>query len=246
MIVEPTVQDTRYSRQEWVPSFGKAGQEFLYRSSVAVIGAGGVKSPLLLYLTAAGVGRIVIIDHDRVELSNLNRQILYRTQDIGRFKAEAAAETLLNLNPDIQIEGIIERASPDTYPSLLAGHNLVFEGGESAQERRNFNRWALKENQIYIHASAQYNYAYVQTVVPYKSACFECSFSDIPDTHGGPVPVIGPATGVAGSVAASEALGLLVGRPPSLDDSLFFYDGRTNWATHLPNPRASDCPACSF
>lgn len=178
-------------------------------------------------------------------MSNLNRQILYRTGDIGRFKAEAAAETLRSLNPDVQIEGIVARASPNTHSSLLLGYSLVFEGGESAEERREFNRWALKEEQTYIHASAQYNYAYVQTVVPHESACFECSFRDLPSSHGGPVPVIGPATGVAGSVAASEALRILLGMPPSLDVAIFFYDGWANWASCLPNPRAADCAACS-
>ena len=235
----------RYSRQEWIPRIGEAGQQNLTNSSVAIIGAGGVKSPLLLYLAAAGVGRICVIDDDQVELSNLNRQILYRTSDIGRFKAEAAAETLQNLNPDILIEPVVAHASPDTFDDLLTGYDLVFEGGSSAEERRNFNSWALRAGQRYIHASAQYNYAYVQTVVPGSTACFDCSFEDLPRSHQGPVPVIGPATGVAGSVAASEAIGILLGRTPTLDADIFFYDGWANWAMRLPNPRRANSHACS-
>jgi molybdopterin/thiamine biosynthesis adenylyltransferase len=236
--------DSRYSRQEWIPTIGAEGQVLLSQSSVVVIGAGGVKSPLLLYLAAAGVGRITIIDDDRVELSNLNRQILYRTSDIGCFKAEAAAATLHDLNPSISVEPIVAHAGPDTFTTLLSGYDLVFEGGNSAEERRLFNSWAVHAGQRYIHASAQYNYAYVQTVVPGVSACFECSFDDLPQSHGGPVPIVGPAAGVAGSVAASEAIGMLVGLPPSLDSEIFFYDGWANWATRFPNPRRLTCSAC--
>lgn len=212
---------------------------------MTVLGAGGVKSPLLLYLAAAGVGRVRIIDHDRVELSNLNRQILYNTSDIGRYKAEAAAERLRLLNPDIVVEGIVMHASAETFSEVFGESTLIFEGGESAEERYAFNRWAIDNRRTFIHASAQYNYAYVQTVVPGASACFECSFADLPKSHGGPVPVMGPATGVAGSVAASEAIGLLMGMPPSLDANIFFYDGWSNWATHIPNPRRVGCRGCS-
>jgi molybdopterin/thiamine biosynthesis adenylyltransferase len=239
------LSDGRYSRQEWIPTIGEAGQRHLASASVAIIGAGGVKSPLLLYLAAAGVGRLSIIDDDRVELSNLNRQILYRMSDIGRPKAEAAAETLRNLNPDIVVEAVTAHADPDTFASLLTGFDLVFEGGSSAEERRNFNLWALRARQRYIHASAQYNYAYVQTVVPGNSACFDCSFEDLPQSHQGPVPVIGPAAGVAGSVAASEAIGILLGRNPTLDTEIFFYDGWANWAMRLPNPPRRGCAACA-
>jgi adenylyltransferase/sulfurtransferase len=208
------------------------------------VGAGGVKSPLLLYLAAAGVGQITVLDHDYVELSNLNRQILYRTSDIGRPKAEAAAEALMALNPEIRVDGIVAHAEPTNFDDLLAGHDLVFEGGEGADERRVFNEWALDTKQTYIHASAQYNYCYVQTIVPGVTACFECSFSDLPASHRGPVPVIAPCAGVAGSVAASEALAILMGMPPSLGDEIFFYDGWANFATRLPNPRRLECHAC--
>lgn len=234
----------RYSRQEWIPTIGDDGQRHLGDASVAVIGAGGVKSPLLLYLAAAGVGRLALIDDDRVELSNLNRQILYRTSDIGRLKVEAAADTLRDLNPDIEVSAVAAHAEPATFTELLGGYDLVFEGGNSAEERRSFNLWALRARQPYIHASAQYNYAYVQTVVPGSSACFECSFDDLPRSGQGPVPIVGPAAGVAGSVAASEAIGILIGRPPSLSTEIFFYDGWENWAMRLPNPRRSDCQAC--
>lgn len=238
------MNDGRYSRQVWVPRFGEKSQDALRRSSIGVVGAGGVKSPMLLYLTSAGVGKIRIIDFDRVEISNLNRQILYGTSDVGAYKAEAAAVRLRDLNPEVEIEPIVARLDESNFNALLGDCDLIVEGGDSGAARATFNRCALREQRTYVHASAHYNYAYVMTVVPGASACFECVFRDLPSSHGGAVPVIGTATAVSGSVAASEIISILRGAGPTLDRQMFFFDGWTNWATHLPNPRLSGCPGC--
>lgn len=234
----------RYSRQIWIPRFGKQSQDALRSSTLGVVGAGGVKSPLLLYLCAAGVGRIRIIDFDRVETSNLNRQILYGTSDVGAFKAEAAAARLRDLNPDIVIEPIVARLEETNFDELLGDCQLLVEGGDSGDARFRFNRCALARGKTYVHASAHYNYGYVMTVVPGSSACFECVFSDLPPTHGGAVPILGTAAAISGSVAASEIISILRGAGPTLDQQMFFFDGWTNWACHLPNPRSPECPAC--
>lgn len=236
--------NSRYSRQVWIPRFGEICQRKLAGARVAVVGAGGVKSPLLLYLAAAGVGYIRIIDFDRVELSNLNRQILYSTDDIGALKAEVAATKLRAINPEIVMEPVVARIDAENFDEHLGGVDLVIEGGDSSPARKSFNKNALERGMSYIHASAQYNYAYVMTVVPRISGCFECLFSDLPDSHGGPVPILGTAAAVAGSVAASEAITMLCGRPATLNESIFFFDGWRNWATHLPNPRREDCAIC--
>lgn len=236
--------DTRYSRQEAIPRLGKKRQRKLLNSSVAVIGAGGVKSPLLFYLAAAGVGRIRIIDFDKVELSNLNRQILYTMEDIGKYKAEAAAARLKTINPEIVIEPVVGKISFRNFSELVGDFNLVFEGGDSAQSREEFNIAALEHNKTFIHASAQYNYAYVVTVIPFKTACFKCIFDDLPSSHGGPVPVIGCATGVAGSIAASEAINILTGYGPKLADRILFFDGWLNEFISIPVERRENCAAC--
>lgn len=237
-------RDTRYNRQEAIPRLGLAGQRRLKKRRVAVIGAGGVKSPLLFYLAAAGIGFLRIIDYDRVELSNLNRQILYSTQDIGKHKAEAAAERLAALNPDIDVEPVVARITDDNFDELLAGFDLVFEGGDSAEGRQLFNREAVARNICYIHASAQYNYAYVFTVVPYVSACFECIYSDLPPSHGGPVPVLGCATGVAGAVAACEAINILSGVGPTLANRIWLHEGWTNETFSISVRRKESCCVC--
>lgn len=241
----PVGADTRYNRQEAVPSIGADGQRRLAQASVAVVGAGGVKSPTLLYLAAAGIGHLRIIDFDRVELSNLNRQILYTTGDIGRFKSEAAADRLRALNPDIRIEPVTQRLSEERFDELLGGFDVLLEGGNSAQERVAFNRAALRRGQPYVHASAQYNYSYVFTVVPGTGACFECVFDDLPRTHGGPVPVTGPAVGVAGSVAAGEVMNLLLRGRAQLTDRVWFFDGWRSQAVDLQTAANPACPACA-
>lgn len=237
-------ENTRYSRQEAIPNLGKERQEKLLNSSVAVVGAGGVKSPTLFYLAAAGVGHIRIIDFDKVELSNLNRQILYTLEDIGKYKALSATDRLKALNPDITIEPVIEKISPENFEQLVGKFDLVFEGGDSAQSREEFNRGALKYKKTYIHASAQYNYGYVVTVVPFKTPCFECIFDDLPRSHGGAVPVIGCATGIAGTIAASEAINILSGHGPQLIDRVIFFDGWQNEFINIPIEKKSNCSAC--
>lgn len=239
-----TWEDTRYNRQEAIPTLGKKGQKKLQNSSVAIIGAGGVKSPLLYSLVGAGIGHIRIIDFDKVELSNLNRQVLYTVNDIGKYKAKAAKERLQKLNSEIKIEAIVDEVTPSNFESLVGSFDLVFEGGNSAQAREEFNRCALEHNKTYIHASAQYNYAYAVTVVPFETACFECIFDDLPRSHGGPVPVIGSATSISGSIAASEAINILSGQGAKLKNRILFFDGWLNEFVNIPVIRKEKCKAC--
>jgi molybdopterin/thiamine biosynthesis adenylyltransferase len=237
-------QNTRYNRQETIPLFGKEGQHRLSDSSVAVIGAGGVKSPILFYLAAAGIGRIRIIDFDSVEMSNLNRQILYSERDVGRNKAEAAAEKLLSINSEITIEPVIDRVTFDNFDRLLAGFDLIFEGGSSDTERKVFNKEAVKRSMPYVHASAHFNYSYVLSVQPGTSACFECVYFDPPRNRSGPVPVLGCACGIAGSVAASEAITFLMQGRFNFVDRIWFHDGWSGETLFFPVDRQLTCSVC--
>jgi len=237
-------RDQRYNRQIAVPLFGEHGQTLLSNASISVIGAGGVKSSLLLHLAAAGVGYIRIIDHDRVELSNLSRQVLYDTRDIGKFKALAASERLIALNPDLHIEAVVDRANTANYDELLLKFDLVIEGGDSHQSRLEFNRWACQNNKTYVHASAHYNYGYVLTVLPKKTACYECCYGDMEPTFGGPVPVMCSATAVSGSVALAEVINILLGRPPTLAGRVWTHQGWTNTTLTYAVDRRKACSAC--
>jgi adenylyltransferase/sulfurtransferase len=239
-----TFENTRYNRQRAVPLFGDSGQQKLSESSVVVVGAGGVKSPVLYYLAAAGIGRITIVDADRVEHSNLNRQILYQESDIGRYKAEAAAERLRALNSDIQIVSIVDHLTASNFETLLGGNDLAFEGGSSDTERGAFCQNAHRHNLPYIHASAHFNYSYVLSVRPGETACFNCVYFDPPRNRMGPVPVIGTACGIAGSMAASEAIIYLLNRRFNCENRVWFHDGWSGETMFFPTQRMDACIVC--
>jgi molybdopterin/thiamine biosynthesis adenylyltransferase len=206
--------DSRYNRQLMMPEWGDARQQKLTDSRVCVIGSGGVKTTFLTALAAAGVGTIRIVEFDAIELSNLNRQTLFTTADIGKPKGQVAQARLQALNPDIDIEWINEKVTPETIDRLLSGFDIIVEGGDSPSGRNLVNEYCLKTQLPYVHASAQFNYGYCFTVVPaWKTACFACYF---PTDHTrvvstGAVPVNVLATQISGSLGANEVIKYLVG-----------------------------------
>lgn len=244
-------EDTRYNRQLMMPEWGLDRQAKLTQSKVCVIGAGGVKTTLLTALAAAGVGTIDIIEFDTVELSNLNRQTLFTTADIGRPKGEVARERLQALNPDITITWINEKITPETIAKLVQGYDIVVEGGESPDGRNLVNTHCLQTGLPFVHASAQFNYGYCFTVIPaQQSACFACYF---PTDHTreattGAVPVNVLATQISGSLGAAEVIKYLMGHTASLQvnkklcfSSLFLSE---QFSTEV-QPRREDCPVCA-
>ncbi|WP_017556890.1 HesA/MoeB/ThiF family protein [Nocardiopsis baichengensis] len=237
--------DTRYNRQELMPQVGAEGQRRIAEARVAVIGAGGVKAPLLYYLAAAGIGHLRIIDFDDVELSNLNRQILFTTDDIGRNKAKCAKRRLEALNDEIEIEAVPEKVDRRTIGRLLADSHVIVEGGDSLAGRLLVNTHCLAEGVPMVHASAQYNYGYVLTVLPGRSSCFSCVFPDLPQGHGGSVPVIGVATGIAGSLGAAEVIKLVLRTGEPITDGVLSFTGFQGGFRFVPAPRRPDCMGCA-
>jgi molybdopterin/thiamine biosynthesis adenylyltransferase len=236
--------DTRYNRQEMMPQLGSEGQELLNKSRIAVIGAGGVKSPMLYYLTAGGLGTLRIIDFDRVELSNLNRQILFTADDVGKNKAETAKRRLERLNDEVTIEAIPERVDVGNINRLLEGFDIIIEGGESTAGRVLVNDYCLRAGVPMVHASAQYNYGYVLTVLPHQTACFVCAFPDLPEGHGGSVPVLGIATGIAGCIGAGEVIKLVTGVGKPLANGYLAFSAFQGSFDFIPVERQRNCPSC--
>lgn len=236
--------DTRYNRQELMPQVGAEGQKRLHDARVVAIGAGGVKSSMLYHLVAAGVGSLRIIDFDRVELSNLNRQILYTIDDIGKNKASAARERLVRLNDEISIEAVDERVNDSNIAELTGNFDVIVEGGDSLAGRLLVNGHCVQTSTPMVHASAQYNYGYVLTVLPGSTACFVCAFPDLPQDHGGSVPVFGVATGMAGCLGAGEVVKLItrVGRP--IVDGYLTFSAFQGTFDRIPIPRDPNCRAC--
>ncbi|MGW9159246.1 HesA/MoeB/ThiF family protein [Microbacterium sp. NPDC055665] len=237
-------KDERYNRQEMMPQVGTEGQRLVREASVVSVGAGGVKSPLLYYLAAAGVGRIHIIDFDRIETSNLNRQILYRSHDVGRLKAEAAAEELLELNPEIDVTFSTERVDHENVERLLAGYSVILEGGDGPEQRLLCNSFAIQTSTPMVHVSAQYGYGYVFTMASPGDPCLQCAFPDLPENRRGPVPVWGVSTGLAGVLGANEVLKIILGKGDLASGYLFSFSCFKNDFIKVPIDRIRGCPAC--
>ena len=236
--------NTRYNRQELMPQLGPTAQQRLAGARVVSIGAGGVKSPMLYYLAAAGVGHLTIIDFDRVELSNLNRQILYTETDIGRNKAEAARDRLRKLNSEITIDAIDARVNADNIDDLLSGYEIIIEGGDSLLGRLLCNDYCIRTRTPMVHASAQYGYGYILTMLPGETACFCCAFPDLPAGHGGSVPVFGVATGIAGSLGAGEVIKLITGSGDTVTNGYLTFSVFSGRYEFIHAPRDPACQAC--
>lgn len=214
-----TFKNSRYNRQIQMPEWGPINQEKISKAKVVVIGAGGVKSSLLYSLAAAGIGHIRIIDFDKVDVSNLNRQVLYTTLDIGKYKSTQSQRRLQLLNPEIKIESIVEKINSKNISALCDDFDFIVEGGDSPFARNLVNKYCLKNNKPFTHASAQFGYGYVFSVIPkHRTACFACFFQKdhTRKKHTGAVPVNVLSTMVAGTLGAAEVLKYFMGNYKSM------------------------------
>ena len=241
-------QLTRYSRHFPVPDFGREGQEKLLSSKVLVIGAGGLGSPVCMYLAAAGVGTLGIVDSDDVELSNLQRQILHGTSDIGRPKVDSAAETLSGINPGIHIVKHRLFVDADNLPELLAGYDFILECTDNFDAKFIINDACVKTGKPFCHGSVIRFYGEVMTYVPGRGPCYRCVF------HKPPAPgsalsaaeagVVGASAGVIGCLQASEAIKYLLDAGELLTGCLLTCDLLDMEFQKIPLLPDPDCPAC--
>ena len=233
----------RYDRQISIPGFGEAGQEKLKLAKVVIAGCGGLGSPAAIYLAAAGVGTIRIIDHDKVELSNLNRQVLHWDKDIGRSKVESGQEKLSQLNKNIHIEPINKTITGKNAGTLIAGFNVVIDALDNLPTRFIINKAAVELAIPFIHGAVYGLEGRVMTVVPGKSACLRCLYQGIPPPE--KFPVLGTTPAVIGAIQATEAIKLITGIGKLLTNRLLIYDGLNMKFTELTVNRKIDCEHCS-
>ena len=241
-------QVARYGRQLLLPELGVSGQRKLLDASVLIIGAGGLGSPAALYLAAAGVGRLGIIDSDCVELSNLHRQILHTIQHLGRPKSRSAQETIQRLNPDVAVEAIQERLSPVNARALIRTYDLVLDGSDNVPTRYLANDACVLEDRPFIYGGAIGFGGQVMVVAPRRSACLRCVFAEPPSVGAMPscqtAGVLGAAVGVIGSLMALEAIKQLAGVGERLTDRLFVFEGLTSRAREVAVRRDPACAVC--
>jgi len=218
----------RYSRHFVLPQVGQNGQERLKSSSVALIGLGGLGSPVAQYLTAAGVGQMLLVDSDSVSLSNLQRQVLYGTDDIGKPKAKVAAQRLSSLNPEISLRVVEASLSLDNAREIVDQVDLVIDATDNLGSRYLINDVCAELRKPFIYGSIHQFQGQVSFFRPGHKACFRCLFPDPPGVDEIPncaqSGVLGVLPGIVGSIQAAEALKFLIGIAPSLDEKLLIVD----------------------
>ena len=232
----------RYDRQIMIGSIGEEGQLTLKRSRVAIAGAGGLGSPIALYLAAAGVGMIRLIDHDQVTLSNLNRQILHGEEDIGRKKVDSARTTLRRLNATVEIEALAETITEDRIAQQVEGCGVIVDAMDNFPTRYILNRCAIEKNIPLIHGAVHGFEGRALTIIPGETACLRCMYrGPIPQEK---FPVIGVAPAVIGSIQATEVIKVLLGIGKLLTNRLLVYDGLEATFSEFTIHKNPECDHC--
>ena len=232
----------RYNRQIMIPGIGEAGQEKLKRARVVIAGGGGLGSPVAIYLAAAGVGTIRIIDHDRVELSNLNRQVLHWDEDVGRKKVDSAAEKLKRLNKEVKIEAVEATITKANISGLVAGYDLIVDAMDNLPARYWLNKAAIENNIPFFHGAVYGFEGRVMTVIPGETACLRCVYrGSIPQEK---FPVIGVTPALIGCIQATEVIKYIVGLGKLLGNRLLVYDGLNIKFTELVVRKDPNCEHC--
>jgi adenylyltransferase/sulfurtransferase len=238
----------RYSRQLVLPEWSGEAQERLKQATVLVVGAGALGSPAATYLVAAGVGRIGIVDEDVVELSNLHRQPLHDTPDIGRHKSENAALKLGHLNPEVALDSYPVRIDKQNAAAIVMGTDAVVDCSDSFETRYTVNDACCAQQVPLVEAGVLGFDGLVLSIKPGESACYRCTFPTEPPP--GSVPscreagVLGATAGIVGSIQALEAIKLLTGVAEPLLDRILQVDAHTMETTIVSTARREDCPAC--
>lgn len=242
------VQAKRYSRHMLIPEVGEAGQFKLLDSRVLLVGAGALGSPSALYLAAAGVGTLGIIDADVVEESNLQRQIIHNTQRIGEYKAESARQTIEALNPDVKVVTYIERLDETNVARIIADYDVIVDGTDNFPTRYLLNDAAVIANKPVVHGSVFRFEGQVTVFKPYEGPCYRCLYREPPPPELAPscaeAGVLGVLPGVIGLLEATETIKLLLGLGDPLAGRLLTYDALAGEFNELRLFRDPECPAC--
>ena len=233
----------RYGRQIMIPQIGEEGQGKLKRAKVFVAGAGGLGSPLAIYLTAAGVGHIRLVDHDTVDLTNLNRQVAHWTADVGRKKVESTQEKLNKLNPNVTVETLSTTISEENASELVAGFHLIVDAMDNLPTRYVLNKTAIDQRVPFVHGAVNGFEGRAMTVLPGKTACLRCLYrGPVPESK---FPVIGVTPAVIGCIQATEVIKYLVGIGDLLANRLLTYDGLNMKFTEFKVQRNPQCEHCA-
>ncbi|MGQ9629090.1 MAG: molybdopterin-synthase adenylyltransferase MoeB [bacterium] len=241
-------QIQRYSRHIILPQVGGKGQSRIRRAKVLVVGAGGLGSPVALYLAAAGVGRIGIVDDDVVEISNLQRQIIHSTGEIGVPKVDSAVRAIEALNPDVEAVPMRLRLASENILDVIEGYDIVVEGSDNFPTKFLVNDACVMAGKPLVTAGILRFEGQAMTILPGRSPCYRCVYKEPPPP--GAIPrcqeagVLGAVAGIMGSIQASEALKLILGIGEPLSGRVLFLDALRMKFRDVRVPKNPNCPVC--
>ena len=242
-------QIQRYSRHIILEQVGGTGQEKLLSSKVLIVGAGGLGAPAALYLAAAGVGTIGIVDADKVDLTNLQRQIIHHTGDVGVEKVASAEAKMRAINPDVKVKTYPQRAKADNIREIIRGFDFVIDGTDNFPAKFLVNDACYFEKTAFSHAGILRFDGQLITVLPGQTTCYRCIFHAPPPADVVPscsqAGVLGVLAGVVGSLQATEAIKYLLGIGDLLTGTLLTYNALTMEFRKVRLKRNPDCPLCS-
>lgn len=241
-------QRLRYSRHLAIPELGEQGQAKLAAASVLVVGLGGLGSPVALYLAAAGVGRLGLLDVDVVEPSNLQRQVLHFTSDVGRPKTESAAAKLAALNPEVELVPHRVHFSSETAAEVVGGYDVVVTAVDNFAARLVLNEVCVRQRRILVEAAILRFTGLAMTIRGGETACYRCVFPEMPSDEAGPsaaeAGVFGPLAGLMGCVQACEAVKVVTGTGRPLYGRLLQVDAAEMTFHEVAVERDPQCPVC--
>ncbi|MFN3603781.1 MAG: HesA/MoeB/ThiF family protein [Leptonema sp. (in: bacteria)] len=237
---------SRYSRNLFLKEIGVAGQKKLKKSKVLVVGAGGLGGPLLYYLASSGVGNLSFVEYDIVDLTNLQRQILYDTQSLGKKKSEVAYNKLHALNPEIKIQTYSEKLNPENAFKIIENVDLVLDGSDNFYTRFLINDVCYFKKIPLISGGVLQFYGLILGILPTETPCYRCLIEAPPETEENcsTVGVLAPATGIIGSLMAVEAIKYLLGIKPNIMNFIIRVDLLNLNFRKTKLPKNENCKLC--
>lgn len=235
----------RYRRQLIMPDIGEQGQLKLKSAKVLVIGAGGLGSPILYYLTAMGVGTLGIIDYDKVEVSNLQRQILHGTKDLNRNKVNSAKDSLSDLNPNTQINIYPLMLTSENGKEIVEKYDIIVTALDNLKTRYLANKLAVELKKPMVEAGVSGWEGIATTIVPGETPCYRCIFPSGPiDTQGKEIGLVGCLPGILGTIQAMEVIKIILNKGNTLKNRLLVFDGLEMTFNEFKMKRNQNCPTC--
>lgn len=234
----------RYRRQIILPEIGEKGQKKLRQARVLIIGLGGLGSPAALYLAAAGIGTLGLADFDQVEESNLNRQIIHATEDIGKDKIVSAKEKIKALNPEINVKTYAEKLGPSNFEKIIKEYDFVIEATDNIESKFAINDACVKQKKPFSHAGIDGFKGQALTVVP-GSACLRCFFEQMPCGANKEIGVLGSVPGVLGAIQATEAIKFILKRGDLLLNQLLIINLLDMEFKKIKFAKSKKCTICN-